>query len=281
MVKLEMESRAPSHITGFFEICPDPDPLRMGSRGAGLVLSSGVRTKVCRARVTELFINGISAEAKTSRDVVERLAVEPVRVETTLEVPIGGGFGASGSAALSTAFAIGQLLELEHTPSMLAQIAHISEVENKTGLGDVLSMTHGGLVVRTHPGAPNIGKVKKFIIEGLKIAYVHMGPLSTKETLSDTSAITRINTAGRKALKAFLIKPTLENFFHESKVFAHETGLINDRVGDAIEAVESEGGSAAMAMIGDTVFTVGPHGPLKEFGEVRFTELQNTGTLFP
>jgi pantoate kinase len=37
---------APSHITGFFEIIDDPDPLKMGSRGAGVALEAGVTTDV-------------------------------------------------------------------------------------------------------------------------------------------------------------------------------------------------------------------------------------------
>ena len=37
---------APSHITGFFEIIDNLDPLKMGSRGAGVALDSGVTTDV-------------------------------------------------------------------------------------------------------------------------------------------------------------------------------------------------------------------------------------------
>lgn len=37
---------APSHITGFFEIIDNPNPLKMGSRGAGVALDSGVTTDV-------------------------------------------------------------------------------------------------------------------------------------------------------------------------------------------------------------------------------------------
>ena len=37
---------APSHITGFFEIIGNPNPLKMGSRGAGVALDTGVTTDV-------------------------------------------------------------------------------------------------------------------------------------------------------------------------------------------------------------------------------------------
>ncbi len=37
---------APSHITGFFEIINNPNPLKMGSRGAGVALNAGVTTDV-------------------------------------------------------------------------------------------------------------------------------------------------------------------------------------------------------------------------------------------
>ena len=37
---------APGHISGFFQPCYDKDPLKTGSRGAGLSLSFGARTQV-------------------------------------------------------------------------------------------------------------------------------------------------------------------------------------------------------------------------------------------
>ncbi len=36
---------APSHITGFFEIVDHEDPLKRGSRGAGVALDKGVVNK--------------------------------------------------------------------------------------------------------------------------------------------------------------------------------------------------------------------------------------------
>ncbi|AEG17528.1 pantoate kinase [Methanobacterium paludis] len=54
---------APSHITGFFEIIDNPDPLKMGSRGAGVALESGVTTDV---KITEG--NGIVVKINGKND---------------------------------------------------------------------------------------------------------------------------------------------------------------------------------------------------------------------
>ncbi len=37
---------APAHITGFFEIVENMDPIKKGSKGAGVALDSGVTTDV-------------------------------------------------------------------------------------------------------------------------------------------------------------------------------------------------------------------------------------------
>jgi len=47
-----------------------------------------------------IFLNGAESAAPVTRKVVERLAPEPVRVETELSMPPGAGFGASGAGAL-------------------------------------------------------------------------------------------------------------------------------------------------------------------------------------
>ena len=46
---------------------------------------------------TEILLNGAVSKAPVSRFVVEKLAKEPVRVKTELEMPFGAGFGASGA----------------------------------------------------------------------------------------------------------------------------------------------------------------------------------------
>ncbi len=79
-----------------------------------------------------------------------------------------------------------------------------------------------------------------------------------KACLSDPREKAAINEAGRKCLKSLLKKPTFPELMRLSRSFAVETGLISERALDAVEAVESHGGMASMAMLGDTVFATDP-----------------------
>lgn len=249
---------APAHITGFFYAHEDADPLKMGSCGCGFTLEHGVHTAAWPSGTTDVFIDGTPSEASTTRTVVELLAGRPVHVESDLDLPVGGGFGASGAGAFSTALALNSALGLGKTYNELAYAAHVAEVKNRTGLGDVAGMTLGGLVVRLAPGAP-------FTLDRIPIAprdiyYVHFGPISTKSVLSDAKEKALINGAGKKCLKELLKAPTFEQFMRLSREFSVDTGLISPKALDAVEAVEAFDGLAAMAMLGDTVFSTTPDG---------------------
>ncbi len=252
-----MKSRAfaPAHITGFFEICEDSEPLRMGSRGCGIVLDTGITTEVRTGAETFIELNGKREQAETSRWVVTALANRAqVEVCSKVEIPIGCGLGASGAGALSTAFALNSALALEKSFNELASIAHVAEVENRTGLGSVMGQCHGGVVIRKQPGAIGFGEVDRIPTGKLQIFYIAMGAIPTKEVITSSTAKKKINLSGRGALKALLKKPTFENFMKLSRWFAYKTELVSGRARDIIEAVEAEGGAASMAMLGDTVF---------------------------
>jgi pantoate kinase len=86
-----------------------------------------------------------------------------------------------------------------------------------------------------------------------------------------------INKAGRLRLKELIKKPTLENFFRQSRAFAKEIDMISPQVRDAIEAVEAAGGLASQAMLGDTVFALNDNGALSGFGEVHTSRISHAG----
>jgi len=256
---------APAHITGFFYAHDASDPMHMGSCGCGFTLESGVRTSVRVADMTEIYVDGKPSEATTTRTVIDLLTKNPVRVESNIDLPVGGGFGASGAGAFSTALAINQALGLDKTYNELAYAAHVAEVKNRTGLGDVAGMTLGGVVIRQKPGTPFT--LDRIPVEAKDIYCVHFGPISTKSVLSDPKEKALINEAGKKCLKELLKAPTFEYFMRLSRNFSVDTGLIGKKALDAVEAVEAAGGMASMAMLGDTVFSTVPDG-LSGFGRV-------------
>jgi len=256
---------APAHITGFFYVHEDDDPLRMGSCGCGFTLDGGVYTTVWPSGATEVYLDGRPSDASTTRTAIRMLADRPVHVESEQDFPVGGGFGISGAGAFSAALALNQALGLGKTYNELSYIAHRAEVENRTGLGDVAGMSLGGVVIRLMPGTPFT--LDRIPIAPLEIYCVHFGPISTKSVLSDPKEKAVINEAGKRCLKELLKKPTFESFMRLSREFSVNTGLISDKALDAVEAVEAFGGMASMAMLGDTVFSTTPEG-LSGFGEV-------------
>ena len=275
-----VKAYSPSHITGFFEICDNKNPLYKGSVGCGLVLDSGCVTDVSLTNQIKIEINGIEEDANTSKYVLDNLAGESkITVSTDFEVPIGCGFGASGAGALSTAIALNELLSLNMTLNEIVQVAHRAEVENNTGLGDVIAEAYGGIVIRKKPGPPGIGVIDGIPLREEKISYVVLGKKLTKTILEegDAEMKRRINEYGREALKELMRKPTLEHFMLVSRNFSRQIEIISDKCRDAIEAVAAEGKVASVAMLGDTVFVIGNSEALKALGEVKESKLSNSG----
>jgi pantoate kinase len=269
---------APGHITGFFQIHENENPHRKGSTGCGIVLNGGVTTGVNVGEFidkTEIFLNGKEVEGRTTRTVAEMITDIPVRINSWAEIPIGCGFGASGAGAIGTAYALNRALSLNQTVKSLTEYAHVAEVINCSGLGDVAGQSSGGVVIRLQPGGPEFGLVDCIPTPEARVFCIVLGEIATKSVLKDTSTVGRINIAGKAAMSELLKKPTLENFMYLAKEFANKTGLMSSRAKDIIEAANASGGLASQAMLGDTVFAIAPYAQefplfetLQEFGEV-------------
>lgn len=269
---------APGHITGFFQIHEHENPHRKGSTGCGIVLNGGVTTEVKVGRSveeTEIFLNGKRVEGKTSRTVAEMMTDVPVRIKSWAEIPTGCGFGASGAGALGTAYALNRALSLNQTAKSLTEYAHVAEVVNRSGLGDIAAQSSGGVVIRLQPGGPEHGLVDRIPAPEARVFCIVLGEISTDSVLRDEAAAARINSAGKAAMSELLKKPTLENFMQQAKTFASKTDLMSSRAKDVIEAASASGGFASQAMLGDTVFAIAPYSQefplyeaLQEFGQV-------------
>lgn len=268
---------APAHISGIFVIDINKEPELSGSMGCGICLKDGAVTKVCAAEETTIKINGAASEATTTLSAIKLLTSQPVLVETELGIPIGAGFGASGAGALSAALALNEALFLEMTFNELAQAAHIAEVTNRTGLGDVAGQTCGGIDIREKAGIPPVGIIDRIPCREIPVSWVSFGGISTKSVLSDELKKKTINKAGKSRLKELLKKPTLSNFFRQSSAFAKEIELMSSEVRDAIGAVEAMGGLASQAMLGNTVFAINDNGALLEFGDAQESRISNVG----
>jgi len=261
---------APSHITGFFQIFDQQkDALHKGSRGAGVSLSRGIETvvKVQKARENSVHVrinNSVSGSAQVSRHVVsiflsrfEELGGFQIDVEHHVEVPIGAGFGTSGAAALSLALALNEVFGLSMSRTQVAQLAHVAEVECKTGLGTVIAEAFGGLEIRVEAGAPGVGKIECVPVpKDVAVACLVFGPLSTREYLADESIRTRINDFDGEMIDRLVENPTTESFMRISREFAEHVGLITDRVREVLDSTDKTGVVCSMPMFGESVFTL-------------------------
>ena len=155
---------APAAISSFFEIHdtegnkPIVDLEKVGARGGGFGLQKGVLTQVtveeAKSSGLTVIINGKRApEAKTTKMVIETLLNTlqksyVVIVNHKIDVPIGTGFGTSAGGALTAGLALKEALDLPLTYNQIGKIAHVAEIQCRTGLGTVSSLTSiGGCVL--------------------------------------------------------------------------------------------------------------------------------------
>ena len=259
---------APGNISCVFKVIPHADPARMHSLGMGFTVKEGVEVIVSEHHETEVLFNGECINFPTVRAIVNQLtrnsATTGIKVDLTSPLPLGCGFGLSGAAALATAYALNELLPLHKTREELAMTAHIAEVENRTGLGDVCSQYHGGCLVKLKEGSPLTAD--RLPITEQPIYYRYFGPIQTSEVLGNREQTTRINRAADVALRTLQTltsaKPNADLFnacFSVSKQFSVESGLLSDgRVIGTIAGIEAVGGVASMIMLGNGVFSTYP-----------------------
>ncbi len=281
------EAFCPGHVTAFFEVVDNPDPRKKGSRGAGLCLSLGVTT-TARLRESprpslEVFVNGKRSRAEVTERAAAKLLAGgfyEVKILTDSPLPVSQGFGVSSGAALSTVLALEDALGTGRSRDELVALAHETEVECSTGLGDVVPASQGGMDLRLEPGAPGHAVVRKYEIHRELLLAV-LGPeLPTRSVLRDSSKVAAINRAGRLCVQEFRDDPTLDRLFDLGVRFSEETGLASRTIREVVHASRMFG-RASMAMLGNSVFAEGGRSELAtlylKFGTLLRCEVDNAG----
>ena len=180
-------------------------------------------------------------------------------IEINSPLPLGCGFGLSGASALAAAYAVNSLLRLDKSESELAMTAHVAEVENRTGLGDVCSQYHGGCLVKLREGSPL--DAEQLPVREQPIFYRYFSSIQTKDVLNNVEQRARINRAADDALRELekLAQMDLVDFdacIRVSKVYAIDSGLLTDaNVQRVVHQIEDEKGVASMIMLGNAVFS--------------------------
>ena len=175
----------PSHITGFFSIFDNENPLLKGSLGAGVLLDKGVITEIDKIEESDsnapskdlsIIINGKNDEyheviIRKTIDFMDndfnkeeiQFNLDNIVINQTIQVPIGCGFGTSAASAIGTSICINEYFNLGLSIEECGQYAHLAEVSLGTGLGDVIAELSKGIVLRTNVGAPGYGEVKSIV----------------------------------------------------------------------------------------------------------------------
>lgn len=248
---MSVTAYAPGSVTTVF-VPQDSE----SSLGVSFATAAGVTATVESTLEPSLYLDNRPARVEPVTGLLARLDVTAtVRLDT--EVPIGCGFGASGAATLATALAANERFDLGYDRAALVEIAHRAEVEAGTGLGDVFIQDRGGLVWDVGDGLERTARSDR-------IEYTSHGGITTAAVLGDEGTMDRVRDAGRSALSTINPEGPLANLFDASWQFAKKTGLATNRLSDAVDAVEDAGGTATMAMLGETVVATGTEGVLEQ-----------------
>jgi pantoate kinase len=263
---------SPAGISSFFEICdstddgkPITDLERVGSRGGGFGIQKGVLTEItvseAKTNCIRVFINGkLAPEAETTRTVSQMLlnkADKPcdVVVNHKVDVPIGAGFGSSAAGALTAGLALSKALDLPLTYNQIGRIAHVAEVQCKTGLGTVAPLMLGGCALVVEPGAPGISVIDRIPISDKYVIVAGVfGSTPTRQVLTSAEKRREVNRWGRKTLDAILAEPSVGNFMECCRDFAEKAGFMTPRTRQLVKLAEKAGAvGAAQNMVGEAV----------------------------
>jgi pantoate kinase len=276
----QVSAFSPCNITGFFRIHDSGrDPLRLGSTGAAVALATGVTTRVSLQRtrhpnIVARFNGQRLADEAVSNEVARRyLELDDrswqVRISHECRLPSGHGYGTSGAGALSLSLALNDVMGQSFSMPEAAQIAHLCEIQCKTGLGTVASVFSGGLTVRTVPGAPEIGRVRKLTLpSSLRIVSGSFGPISTRRVLANHYLKKTINECGRALIERFIQDVSYSNFMSISRKFSDCVGLVSSRLRRAMNSLDSSGFSCSMMMLGEALFCLLPREDVSRVEEI-------------
>ncbi len=268
---MEATAFCPAHVTGFFKanLGENQAAEKFGSMGAGFSIKKGVTTKVIiSAKTNQHSIFRISTKGFQSdkTDVSEFVLNEFLKlgnfediffdIEHQISIPVGYGLGSSSAVALSLSYALDQVLETKLDRIEIGKIAHVAEINCKTGLGDVLASYHGGFEIRVKPGAPGIGKVEKIDANNISIVMICFSPISTNKFIQEQ--LSKINGLGGKMVNKLLESKDYDKFQDMSLEFAKYIKVMTPRMEKLIEELSLNGIKSGIALFGETVFSMIP-----------------------
>lgn len=241
---------SPAHITAFFMIHQGNTPAETGSTGAGICLEGGVSTSVVvepsERMELRIFAGGTRFTSPTCLSLFNILTAGrgPFLVTAYQEslYPANFGYGISAASALSLGLALNGAMGLGLSREEVGVAAHIAEVENMTGLGDVSAELVGGVELREKAGAPGIGRAVRLSTgEGMAVVSSPVRAFPTRTMITGKEHVERINLYGREAVESFAQDANLKRLMAISRRFWESVGLIDGRVRGVLRRFEGAG----------------------------------------
>ena len=245
----------PGHITCFFSPVVTDDPITTGSVGAGIRLNKGVLVTIEERtdRTVSVTADGKRTETKLFQDVIGTLA--PGRgfdVTVDNQLPVSQGMGMSAAGAVAAGLCASVFSEKNEFDAYKA--AHIAELRNKSGMGDVAGILGGRQPIRVSAGLPPFGRT---IDTGLRmnVTIAVLGPkISTDTVLSNGEVMRKISAAGKECVNSYLNIRTERALYELSSRFSSSVGLETAEIKDALSLLRKDHG-ASMCMLGNSIFT--------------------------
>ena len=208
----EVEAVVPLNVSGVWYPIKGSDLLTTGSIGISLTLDPPL---IAIARGSNEPVIELNGETIKLNHVRILRSLGSLKLEAQSPVKLGYGYGLSGAISLAYALAAAQIHNVDLDQAL--DIAHIAEVVNETGLGDVVSEYYGGgIVYRKRPGSPTVAEVEVFKAEG----EVCSKPIEAVPT----RAIIREFSVALELIQEFLKSPSLVKFFEVSRRFSTHFG---------------------------------------------------------
>jgi pantoate kinase len=260
---------------------------------------TGILIRQTKQQELNVYFNGKLISGETTKAAIINLIGEQkleIDVFSISNLFLSQGFGLSGAGALSTVIALNSALGLDKSFSELVNAAHKAEIQNQTGLGDVIAQATGGVVYRKFAGGYNFGKVEQLNISppDNQVTICVLGhKLSTRSIITDLEHKKNINQIASKYIadpqnsrsntdSDPTIPSTFEDLMKLSYSFASASGLMDHRVFELIKRIHSSSaGLASMIMLGNSIFAVGDHEKIEticgDFGTVIHCKVSQNG----
>ena len=216
----------PGHITCFFSPVITGDPMTTGSLGAGIRLDKGATVTLEERRDKKIIAtaDGKECDAVIAKDAIRHLIQDRgFDIFIDNDLPVSQGLGMSAASAVASALCVTAMFGMDDHEAYVA--AHIAEVRNGGGLGDVPGIMGGRQAVRVSAGIPPYGRT---IDTGLKMRLtvtVLSGGIDTKDVLSDAAMVERIKRAGAECVSEYIAAPGEKRLYEISARFMNASGL--------------------------------------------------------